>query len=82
MKHEGPSTEDLRTVGGRIRIMRQAKGWKQTTFALKLGASQASVSQWEANNWLPGSLMRKRIASVLDASESFLFGDLNERQAS
>lgn len=74
--------EDRSTVGGRIRFLRQAKGWKQTTFAEKVGASQAAISQWENNHFLPGDFWRWRIADVLGISEEWLFGRENQRKAS
>lgn len=74
--------ENLSTVGGRIRAMRRAKGWKQMVFAEKLGASQAAISQWENNHFLPGDFWRWKIADTLGASERWLFGVENERQAS
>lgn len=72
--------EHLSTPGARIRLMRKAKGWKQEGFARELGASQASVSQWENDKWLPGPLMRWHMANVLGVSESFLFGDINDER--
>lgn len=74
--------EDLSTPGGRIRLMRRAKGWKQDGFAKKLGVSQASVSQWENNNWLPDRSLHGRIASTLDCSETWLFFEAEKKVAS
>lgn len=65
--------EDLSTVGGRLRVMRLAKGLTQETVAKRLKTSQPAISQWEKDKWVPAGLMRARLADVLGTTEAWLF---------
>lgn len=38
---------DLKTFGGRVQAVRQARGWTQGDLASRLGVTQAQVSWWE-----------------------------------
>jgi transcriptional regulator with XRE-family HTH domain len=67
------TSEELSTPGRRMRFLRQAKGWDQTSFARRIHTSQPAISQWELDKWLPGPEMRRRIAEELGATQSFIF---------
>jgi transcriptional regulator with XRE-family HTH domain len=68
--------ESLSTPGGRIRLLRTAKGWTQVTLASKVHSSQPAVSQWEKDRWLPEPYMRKQLAEILGTTQTFLFGEI------
>ena len=67
--------EELSTPGRRLRFLRVARGFKQVSLAARLGTSQAAVSQWESDKWLPAPHMQKLIAEELGTTRLFLFGD-------
>lgn len=65
----------LATPGRRLRFLRKAKGWKQEELARRVHTSQAAVSQWENDRWLPGEHMQKLLAEELGTTHLFLFGE-------
>lgn len=45
---EGPAySAPMQTMGERIRLLRQARGWSQTELAEKVGVTGGAISQWE-----------------------------------
>lgn len=66
---------DWTTVGGRIRFLREAKGWTQEVLAKHVHVSQPAVAQWETNKWLPGRQSQFLLAEALGVTRAFLFGE-------
>lgn len=63
------------SVGGRIRALRQVKGWTQETLAKKVHVSQPAVAQWESNTTSPGRQSQALLAEALGCTRDFLFGE-------
>lgn len=68
------TTIDPNTPGGRIRMMRQAKGLTQEALASQVYVTQAAVAQWETNRWLPSRQSQYLLAEALGTTRHFLFG--------
>lgn len=66
---------DPNTPGGRIRMLRQAKGLTQEALASKVFVTQSAVAQWETNRWVPSRQSQMLLASALDTNRHFLFGE-------
>lgn len=64
----------LDTPGKRIRFLREAREMTQQTLASKCYTSQAAVSQWENDVWLPNIPRQILIAEALGSTRAFLFG--------
>lgn len=56
------------TIGSRLKLLRQQKGWSQTETAEKLRISRQSVSKWELDKSLPDIEMLKELALLYDFS--------------
>ncbi len=56
------------TIGSRLKLLRQQKGWSQTETAEKLRISRQSVSKWELDKSLPDIGMLKELALLYDFS--------------
>jgi transcriptional regulator with XRE-family HTH domain len=67
---------DPNTPGGRIRMMRQAKGLTQEALGSKVWVSQSAVAQWETNRWIPSRQSQALLAEALGTTRHFLFGEL------
>lgn len=52
---------------------RKAAGLSMQALADLVGASKASVFQWEAGNWLPETVLLEPLAQALDTSYEELF---------
>jgi len=74
--------QDLSTPGGRMKLLRKARGLTQVSFARLVHTSQPAVSQWERDKWLPTVAMQRAIAEELGTSRSFLFGEHTDQVAS
>jgi transcriptional regulator with XRE-family HTH domain len=68
------TSQDLQTIGGRIRLLRRAKGMTQADLARKVFVTQPSVAQWEKNRCTPSAQSMRLIADALDVSRMFLAG--------
>lgn len=80
MSVQRPATVgELDTPGARIRFLRQAIGMTQKGLGAKVFATQAAVSQWETDRWLPSRATQLLIADALNTTRAFLFGDSNEK---
>lgn len=60
------------TVGDRIRIAREAKGWKQADLARALGLSRAAVGQWEIDKTAPSISKMVEVAKALGALPEYI----------
>jgi transcriptional regulator with XRE-family HTH domain len=69
------TTKDLETIGGRIRLLRRAKGLTQQDLARKVFVTQPSVAQWESNRCAPSAQSMALLADALNVSRLFLAGD-------
>lgn len=63
---------DAKTIGTRIRVARQRKGWTQRNLATQLAVAQSRVSNWEAGKRLPGLKEIVRLSGVLQQPVSAL----------
>lgn len=68
-------SEALETPGKRIRFLREALGLSQEALAAKVFVTQPALSQWENDKWLPGRQSQELLATALNTSKHFLFGD-------
>lgn len=66
---------DGTSVGGRIRMLRLAKGWSQETLAEAVHVTQPAVAQWESNRWLPSRQSQFLLAEALGTTRTFLFAE-------
>lgn len=70
-----PTPEDAdATIGGRIRLARKEKGLNQGDLAARLGVSQPTVANWEADAHSPRQSMLVHIGDVLGVSLGWLAG--------
>ena len=63
------------TFGGRIRRLRQERGWSQAQLGKKLGVHQKQISGYERGVHFPQTDLLIRIAEVFDVSLDFLAFD-------
>lgn len=68
-------TAALDTPGRRIRFLRESLGLSQEALAAKVFATQPAVSQWENDRWMPSRQSQALLATALNTTRSFLFGD-------
>ena len=64
-----------KTMGEKIRELRETRGYSQRDMAFRLGLSQASYSRWEADKitrYIPEHV--KKIAQVLGTTQEYLMG--------
>ena len=74
---EDLSADDPRnavTIGTRIRAARKAVGLNQGALAARLGVSQPTVANWEADVHNPRQMMLRKLADALDVSLGWLAG--------
>ena len=64
------------SIGRRIRACREEKGWKQETFAEKIGLSVAYTGMIERGEKVPKLETFIRIANVLEVSADLLLADV------
>ena len=63
----------LEGFGGRLRAMRQERGFTQKQLANLLGVTEQAVSKYERGNSYPDIVMLSGISEVLDCSLDYLF---------
>ena len=73
-------------LGARIRAARVARNWAQADVAKRIGQSEATVSEWEREASLPGTLSLLALAETLEVSADWLLGlsdtqELSKRSA-
>lgn len=66
----------LDTAGKRIRFMRKQHDLTQAALAAKCYATQAAVSQWENDVWVPSRRSQYLLAEALRVPVTFLFGEV------
>lgn len=66
-------TPKHRQFGKFLAARRKAAGLSMQALADQVGASKASVSQWEAGNWLPETVLLEPLAQALNTSYEELF---------
>lgn len=86
MPHNGRSTTAqhrvyegefaLDTPGKRIRFIRKQHEMTQAVLADKCFATQAAVSQWENDVWVPSRRSQYLLAEALRVPVTFLFGEV------
>lgn len=64
---------------GRIRQLRQERGWKQEELGRRVGASKQSVSNWENGNIVPPVDVLIRLADQFGVSTDYLLGREHRR---
>lgn len=68
---ESPPPEPL---GGRIRRLRQEKGWTQRELARRVGIKPSGISKYERGTYQPGLAALKSIAEALGTTTDHLVG--------
>ena len=53
------------TLGARVRRLRRARGWSQSTLARQAGVNRANVSLWECDRCRPVLASMRRVATAL-----------------
>jgi transcriptional regulator with XRE-family HTH domain len=71
---EVPNDGENLTIGQRIRAARKALNLNQEALATRLGVSQPTVANWEADVHNPRQLMLAKLAEALDVSLGWLAG--------
>ncbi len=71
--HTAPS-EETSSIGRRIRWARKAQDLNQEALAHRLGVTQPTVANWEADVHNPRQLMLAKLAEALDVSLGWLAG--------
>ena len=66
--------ESTDTIGTRIRAARKGVGLNQGALATRLGVSQPTVANWEADVHNPRQMMLRKLADALDVSLGWLAG--------
>lgn len=69
------TSPDPQTIGGRIRMLRQAQQLTQSALAEKVYVTQSAIAQWETNRWVPARQAQVDLAEALGTTRHFLFGD-------
>ena len=64
----------LKEVAGRIKDLREAKGYTQEELAIKVNVVRQTVSKWEKGLSVPDADVLSHIAEVLEVSVSELLG--------
>lgn len=67
--------ENRRTIGGRIKRLRKARGMSQRALASRVKVDATAVAAWEADKYLPGSKNRLGLAHALGVDPATLFND-------
>lgn len=76
---------DMETIGDRIRMLREARGWTQEELGQRLGVTRASVSQWERGPTknIKNLTFLKLVRELNTTAEYLLFGrDGDDRDTS
>jgi transcriptional regulator with XRE-family HTH domain len=73
------TTAIIKTIGKRIKRIRQERGWSQAQLATKLNVHQKQISGYERNLHIPSTEVLIKIAKTFNLSLDFLvFEDRNE----
>ena len=59
-------------IGDRIRQLREAKGWKQSDLAARVGVSRAAIGYYETGTRTPPYATLIRIAEVFGVSTDYI----------
>ena len=62
------TTDDVASMGERIRAVREAKGWTQAAFAAALGVAVTTISRWEHGTSVPRHAALSALCRALDCS--------------
>jgi transcriptional regulator with XRE-family HTH domain len=64
-----------KTIGQRIRELREQRGLTQAELAKLLGCAQNTVAEWEKREGrAPGKLLLLKVAALLDVTIDYLLG--------
>jgi len=64
---------DLRSFGGRVRALRQAKGLSQAELSRQIGRHQTAIGPYERDEYMPARSVVERLAEALDTSPEYLY---------
>lgn len=62
----------MQTLGERIKKHREDRGLNRKELAAKVGVSAANITNWEADNYIPGSSNLIALATELKVTPSYL----------
>ncbi len=65
----------MNSIGKRIALLRELKGWNQSELAREMGVTPQSVQAWEAGKNVPRQQKMKKLADVLGAKVGELMSD-------
>jgi len=65
----------MNSIGKRIALLREQKGWNQSELAREMGVTPQSVQAWEAGKNVPRQQKMKKLAGVLGATVGELMSD-------
>lgn len=54
----------MRTLGSRLRALRESRSWSQEKLGFELGVTKATISKWERDQLRPGLQILLRIKSL------------------
>lgn len=61
-------------ISEQIKLLREKKGYTQSTLAKKLGITRSSVNAWEMGISVPSTQYVVELASIFDVSTDYLLG--------
>ncbi len=70
------------TIGKRIKLMREKRGWTQAELGEKLGLSDKAVSTWENDIKVPRMSTIQKIADLFRVTQGFLLGEEQQSRSS
>ena len=70
----------LKEVAGRIKDLREAKGYTQEFVAEAVGVSRQAVSKWEQQTNCPDIMLLPELASIFGVTIDELFGNESKRE--
>jgi transcriptional regulator with XRE-family HTH domain len=73
VQRKGLAEHDQRMVGKRLIALREAKDWKQITFAKKLGVSAQRLNNWENGNNLIRIEWAIRVGEITGTHIMFIY---------
>lgn len=63
---------DPSTVGGRIRLLREARGWTQAELAAAIGRSKSAVGMMEAGRTMPTVYVLRDLRRIFGVSVDYI----------
>lgn len=72
--------EKLKVFGGRLKFLREEKGWTQEELANKLGCSKGLISFYENAKREPGFTIILGLSRLFNEDPSFLMGEARVRR--